>query len=263
MSSTTSLTSGARKLVAGWRWRLSYLIGTPVPHHFEPSLAAIVKRVRRDTLTSAERIAAVCDATSYIVRAGIDGAFAECGVWRGGSMMAVALTLIEHGETGRDLYLYDTFTGMTEPTAEDRSSPYDGYSPHRRWRRHRALRREWAGVPASVVRERIRSTGYPPERIHLIEGMVEDTLPAAGPDRIALLRLDTDWYASTKHELVSLYPRLAPGGVLIVDDYGHYEGARRAVDEYLSEAGEPLLLNRIDYTGRIAVKPPPSGTAGR
>lgn len=101
----------------------------------------------------------------------------------------------------------------------------------------------------------MESTGYPPERIHLVPGRVEDTVPAQAPERIALLRLDTDWYASTKHELDHLYPRLSDGGVLIVDDYGHFEGARRAVDDYLAEQAEPLLLNRIDYTGRIAVKP--------
>jgi hypothetical protein len=246
--------ANARRLAAGWRWRLGYLLGTPVPHHFEPELAALVKRVRRDTLTSAARIAAVRDATSYVVRAGIEGAFAECGVWRGGSMMAVALTLLELGERDRELYLYDTFTGMTEPTAEDLSSPYDGYSPQRRWRRQRALGREWAGVPAEVVRERVESTGYPPERIHLVEGRVEDTLPATAPERLALLRLDTDWYASTRHELLHLYPLLGDGGVLIVDDYGHYEGARQAVDEFFAERGETVLLQRIDYTGRMAVK---------
>lgn len=252
----------ARKLAAGWRWRLGYVIGTPIPHHFDPGLTALVKRVRRDTLTSAERIAAVSDSTAYIAEAGIEGAIVECGVWRGGSMMAVALTLLEHGITDRDLYLYDTFSGMTEPTAEDTSSPYDGYSPHRRWRRHRALGREWAGVPAEVVRERVESTGYPPGRVHLVEGKVEETLPGGAPERIALLRLDTDWYGSTKHELVELYPRLVEGGVLIVDDYGHYEGARQAVDEYFAETGQAVLLNRIDYTGRIAVKPG-AGVAAR
>jgi O-methyltransferase len=86
--------------------------------------------------------------------------------------------------------------------------------------------------------------------------MVEDTLPDQAPERIALLRLDTDWYASTKHELEQLYPRLAEGGVLIVDDYGHYEGARRAVDEYFRAAGEPVLLNRIDFSGRLVIKQP-------
>ena len=79
-------------------------------------------------------------------------------------------------------------------------------------------------------------------------------LSAAAPDEVAVLRLDTDWYESTKHELVHLYPRVSPGGVLILDDYGHYEGARRAVDEYFEEVGGRPLLSRIDYTGRVGVK---------
>ena len=80
-----------------------------------------------------------------------------------------------------------------------------------------------------------------------------DTLPASAPSQIALLRLDTDWYESTRHELEHLYPRLATGGVLIVDDYGHWEGARKATDEHLA-AHPALLLSRSDYTGRMAVK---------
>ena len=101
----------------------------------------------------------------------------------------------------------------------------------------------------------MESTGYPSERIHLIKGMVEETLPAQAPERLALLRLDTDWYASTKHELEQLYPRVSPGGVLIIDDYGHYEGARNAVDEYFASRGEHVLLQRIDWTGRMVLKP--------
>ena len=73
------------------------------------------------------------------------------------------------------------------------------------------------------------------------------------PEQISLLRLDTDWYESTKHELVHLSPKLSVG-VLIVDDYGHWEGARRAVDEYIDELQLRILLCRIDYTGRVAVK---------
>jgi O-methyltransferase len=80
-------------------------------------------------------------------------------------------------------------------------------------------------------------------------------VPRSAPEVIALLRLDTDWYASTKHELLHLYPRLTQSGVLIIDDYGHWQGARKAVDEYVEENRLPLLLNRIDETGRIAVKP--------
>ena len=256
MKSRTALSRDARKLAVGWRWRLSYLLGTPIPSHYDDRLAETIRRVRRDTLTTAPRIAALCDSVDYIVRAGIDGAVVECGVWRGGSMMAAALTLIGLEETERDLYLFDTYGGMPEPGAEDVASPYDGYSPRKRWRRQARLGREWAGAPVDEVRRRLERTGYPPEHLHLIAGMVEDTLPAQAPERIALLRLDTDWYASTKHELEQLYPRVADGGVLIVDDYGHYEGARRAVDEYFRAAGDPVLLNRIDFSGRLVIKQP-------
>jgi O-methyltransferase len=105
------------------------------------------------------------------------------------------------------------------------------------------------------VRDAVLGVGYPASRIHFVEGAVEDTLPDRAPGEIALLRLDTDWYASTKHELEHLYPRLVAGGVLILDDYGYWQGARRAVDEYFAAKGEPLLLNRIDGTARIAIRP--------
>jgi len=248
------LSRDLRKLATGWRWRLSHVIGTPVPAHYDAELAATIKRVRRHTLTGAARIAALCDGIEYAVRNRIEGDVVECGVWRGGGMMAAALTLLRLGERDRELYLFDTFTGMPEPGDANVSSPYDGYSPHRRWRRRARAGKEWAGIPAAAVEAAVASTGYPAERIHCVEGMVEETLPGRAPERIALLRLDTDWYESTKHELVELYPRLVTGGVLIVDDYGHYDGARRAVDEYFAEAGERVMLSRIDYTGRIAVK---------
>ena len=262
MVSASALGRDVRKLAVGWRWRLGYLIGTPIPSHYDDDLAETIRAVRRDTLTTAPRIAALCESVEYVVDAGIEGAIVECGVWRGGSMMAAALTLERLGQTDRDLYLFDTFAGMPEPGPEDVASPYDGYSPHKRWRRQGRLGRQGAGVPPEEVRERLESTGYPPERMHLAAGMVEDTLPAEAPDRIALLRLDTDWYGSTKHELEQLYPRLAEGGVLIVDDYGHYEGARRAVDEFFATVSEPVLLNRIDFSGRLVIKPP-ARNAGR
>ena len=110
----------------------------------------------------------------------------------------------------------------------------------------------YAGQP--MVRDYLLSSGYPEERLHFVAGRVEDTLPAQAPAEIALLRLDTDWYESTRHELVHLYPRLSEGGVLLVDDYGHWAGAKRAVDEYFATEAPPLLLSRIDYTGRIGIK---------
>jgi hypothetical protein len=241
----------------GWLSRLSYFVPPPLSPDYGPEVEDTIRRVRRYTMTTPRRIAALCTGVEYAVQAGVPGAVVECGVWKGGSMMAAALTLLRLGASDRDLYLFDTFQGMPPPSDQDVFSAYDGYSPMAHWRRRRRQGETsaWHYVPADEVRAALLSTGYPSERIHLVKGKVEETLPAAAPGEIALLRLDTDWYESTKHEMAHLYPRLSPGGVLILDDYGHYEGARRAVDEYFEAEGGRPLLNRIDYTGRVGVKP--------
>jgi O-methyltransferase len=202
---------------------------------------------------------ALIDAVRYCVVRGVDGAFAECGVWRGGSVLAMILTLREIGVEDRDIFLYDTFEGMTQPTEEDVSES-EGRALDAWHAAERTDRRAWDELFGSgafseeSVRALLLETGYPPERLRFVRGPVEETLPAAAPDELALLRLDTDWYESTRHELYHLFPRLRVGGVLIVDDYGHWQGARRAVDEYFTSEHPPLLLSRIDYTGRVAVK---------
>jgi hypothetical protein len=205
-------------------------------------------------MTSAERLQALCEATRYITNAAVSGAIVECGVWRGGSMMAVARTLLFQGHADRDLYLFDTFAGMTAPSEKDVSIVGERASELMA----SSVRTEedlfYCYAPLEAVRNALHSTGYPPDRMHFVAGQVEQTIPDRAPASIALLRLDTDWYASTKHELEHLFPRLSVGGVLIIDDYGHWQGARKAVDEYLEERSVPLLLNRIDYTGRIALK---------
>ncbi len=244
------LTRRPRMLATGWIARAQHFVPPPLPADYSDESVETIRRVRRHTMTSPARLHALVEGVEYVVANRIPGAFVECGVWRGGSMMAVALTLLRLGETGRELVLFDTFTGMTEPTAEDADSPYDGYSLHQMFKR----RTNWSGIPAAEVRAAMAGTGYPMERVRLVEGPVEETLPAAAPEEIALLRLDTDWYASTRAEMEHLYPRLRRGGVLVIDDYGHYAGARKAVDDALASRGDAPLLHRIDYTGRIAVR---------
>jgi len=223
------------------------------PSDFDEADKDLYRRVGPYTMTTPPRIYALVRATEYVAKRGVPGALVECGVWRGGSMMAVALTLLRLGVTDRELYLFDTFSGMTPPTDEDVRKTGE--------RAADLLAAEssdadvWAIASLDDVRDAVLSVGYPEDRIHFVAGPVEETLPAEAPERIALLRLDTDWYASTKHELVHLYPRLAGGGVLLLDDYGFWQGARQAVDEYLGGNGVDLLLNRIDHTARIAVKP--------
>lgn len=232
-------------------------------YSFEDSLSederALIAKVRPYTLTGAERIIATLDAVDYVVRRGIPGALVECGVWRGGSVLTMILGLQRHDVHDRDVYLYDTFEGMTAPNDYDTSAFEDPAT--RTWARASAMgRRAWdyffdADVfGLEQVRELVLSTGYPAERIHFEVGAVEETLPARAPEEVALVRLDTDFYESTRHELVHLYPRLATGGVLMIDDYGHWDGCRRAVDEYFEQTGALPLLSRIDYTGRTAVK---------
>jgi O-methyltransferase len=212
-----------------------------------------VRAVMPFTLTSPERIQALIAATRYVVQAGVPGEIVECGVWLGGSMMAVARTLRRLSESSRNLYLFDTFEGMTAATEKDRD--YRGKGAAGLMARARGTSADILAIgPLETVQGNMRSTGYPSDRLHYKVGRVEDTLPREAPEQIALLRLDTDWYESTRHELEHLFPRLARGGVLIIDDYGHWEGARRAVDEYIQTRGLKILLNRIDYTGRIAIK---------
>jgi hypothetical protein len=217
-----------------------------------PADRQIVARVAPYTMTGLERRASLLGAVDHVARHRIPGDVVECGVWRGGSMMAVALALMARGDTSRDLWLFDTFEGMSAPTDVDRGP---GGEPAQA-QLDRASRDApvWAVATLDDVRANLASTGYPAERIHCVQGKVEDTIPGAGPQRIALLRLDTDWYESTRHELVHLYPRLVRHGVLIVDDYGHWEGARKAVDEYFAASAEPVFLHRVDYTARLVVK---------
>jgi predicted O-methyltransferase YrrM len=223
-----------------------------MPSYYEDEVKTIVRTVRARTMTAHEKLNALVIAVRYLVDHEIPGAMVECGVWRGGSMQAVALALNDRGVTDRELHLYDTFEGMSEPTEADKAM--DGTPAAELLARQSRDAKIWAVASLEDVREGMTETGYPAERIHYHVGKVEDTIPAEAPERIALLRLDTDWYESTRHELEQLYDRVPPGGVLIFDDYSTWQGARKAVDEFIARTGEPLLLVPI-AAGRIAVKP--------
>ncbi|MEX2127608.1 MAG: TylF/MycF/NovP-related O-methyltransferase [Xanthobacteraceae bacterium] len=207
-----------------------------------------------NSMTSMERLYGLYTSIEYIVRNQLPGDIVECGVWRGGSMMMAALSLLHFGDkAGRRLFLFDTFEGMPAPTGADYK--FDGMQADEKWQSlQRGEGSEWNNVPIEIVRDAMASTNYPEDKIVLVKGRVEDTLPIHGLDQIALLRLDTDFYASTKQELTHLYPRLVPGGVLIVDDFGTWAGSHRAVVEYFDEHDISILLSRLDAAGRIGIK---------
>ena len=224
-----------------------------LPRDFELDFHEIYARCKPFTMTSPERMYALYKAVQYVLRAGVAGDFVECGVWRGGSAMIVAISLLRAGVCDRRIYLYDTYGGMTAPT--ERDTDIEGGDARAAMARIVRNGQRWCEASLEDVRNNMQSTGYPEDRIVFVKGKVEDTIPATSPEEIALLRLDTDWYESTYHEFVHLYPLLQPKGVLILDDYGHWQGAREATERYLSENSITLLLDRVDYTCRVAVKP--------
>lgn len=223
----------------------------------EPAFLTLWDQCRSQTMTSIERGYALFKAVEHIAATAIPGAMAECGVWRGGSAMLMALSAQHFGINDRAIWLYDTFDGMTPPTEADRQAMTGRSAATILAGNERDAENPFWGVaPRAVVEANLAATATPAHLLHLVEGDVLDTLPIHAPDTLALLRLDTDWYESTAHELATLYPRLSPGGVLIIDDYGYWSGARKAVDEYFDTLGAARpMLQRIDFTGRIAIKP--------
>ena len=170
-------------------------------------------------------------------------------------MMAAARTLVALGSTERTLFLFDTYEGMPEPSAQDVGN--DEADTRAKFDRMKLSTREgsrWCYSSLDEVKHNLARTGYPADKMRFIKGRVEDTLPASEPGQIALLRLDTDWYESTDWEMRHLYPKLTRGGVIIVDDYLYWRGCRQAVDEYVAEQKLKLFLNPIDGGGVIGVK---------
>lgn len=201
------------------------------------------------TMTSIERMYALFNSVRYILDNKIDGDFVECGVWRGGSSMLIAKMLQNRKINNRKLYLYDTYEGMSDPVYHD----YD-YRGKQAAELLNTDDKVKCYADINDVKTNISLTNLSHDQIILIKGKVEDTIPSNSPNLISLLRLDTDWYESTYHELKHLYPILNHNGVLIIDDYGHWEGCRKAVTQYFNENNISHLFNRIDYTGRITIK---------
>ncbi len=220
----------------------------------EKEFFSIFERCKPYSLTSFERMYALYKAVKYIIENDIDGDFVECGVWKGGSVMLMAIVLSELGVKDRKIYMYDTYEGMTEPTEKDVN--FAGTLAKNKWEDGRKDdgTSDWCYSSLDEVKANLSQVDYPDDNFIIVQGMVEDTIPGTVPDKISLLRLDTDLYDSTLHELRNMYPLLVNGGVLIIDDYGHWRGSREATDQYFEETKSPVFLSRIDYAGRLVIK---------
>ena len=225
------------------------------PVEFSDDDRRIVEFVTSNELTmvSRERLFTTLMACQYVARQGIPGDFVECGVWRGGNSI-VAADVFRRLAPRKALHLFDTFAGMTAPSARDVDQ--QGVSADAEFiRGQRVDCNEWCYASIAEVKANFAMGHLGQCDVHYVKGDVLETLRLEEnvPDSISVLRLDTDWYESTKLELEVLYPRLVDGGVLIVDDYGHWGGAKQAVDEYFANRPRPFL-QYTDYTGRVAVK---------
>jgi len=224
------------------------------PIDFNQEEIEIINKCKPYTMTNNELMYALIHAVQYVVKAKIPGSIVECGVWKGGSIMVAIKALQAQGDLERELYLFDTFEGMTKPSDVDVT--HDNVKALKKFEKtmFNDNSSSWVRADLDEVKEAVFSTGYNKNKIHFIIGKVEETLPDHAPKTISILRLDTDWYESTKHELIHLFPLLSKGGVLVIDDYGHHQGQKKAVDEYFDQNQIPILLNRADYSGRIGIK---------
>ena len=188
------------------------------------------------------RLRGLYRAVERIVREGVPGDLVECGGARGGSAALMALAL-RHLRADRTVWVYDTFEGLPPPTATD--PDYD-------------LAVSWTGACQGELHEveaLLQRLGLLP-RCRLVKGLFQETLRQGKPASIVLLHLDCDWYESVKTCLEQLYHQVSPGGIIQFDDYGHWAGARNAVDEFFRERAIPASLHALDYSGRQFIKPP-------
>jgi len=226
---------------------------TQIPYDMDKEFVSIYNQCKKYTMTSIERMFSLYKTIEYIAKFKISGDIVECGVWKGGSMMLAALSLIKFNDISRKIYLYDTYEGMSEPTLHD-IRIYDNYKAKNKWHQLKKSNLKWDYASLEEVKKNLYSTKYRKENLKFIKGKVEETIPKTIPEKIAILRLDTDWYESTYHELSHLFPKIVKYGILILDDYGHWKGAKEATDKYFRENNIKIFLNRIDNTGRIAIK---------
>jgi O-methyltransferase len=200
--------------------------------------ASLFRKVHPLTMCSYARLQSLHRAVLYIEKNNIPGDMVECGVGHGGSAALMALSSKDHA---RKLWMFDTFQGLPEPTPENPDRP---------------VASAWAGTfraSPEEVQSSFRKLGIEAHTV-MVPGLFEDTLPGCAIESIALLHVDGDWYESVKATLDHLYDRVSPGGIVQFDDYGHWAGARRAIDEFMRGRGIDQPLRRIDFSGRQLIK---------
>lgn len=189
----------------------------------------------------------------YAVENDIPGDFVECGVWRGGNGI-LAKMVFEQMKSKKKVWMFDTFTGMTKPSQFDTFNKSNKHAEKKFLRTYKGSHSEWCYASLEDVMQNCKVSSIDLLEMKFIKGDVSETLTDARnlPKEISVLRLDTDFYESTKIELQVMYPILSQAGVLIIDDYGYWQGSKKAVDEYF--INKKPLLNVVDFAGRSCLK---------
>lgn len=215
------------------------------PPDADKKIIEFIKSSLQFSMTGTERMYLLSQAITNTKINKLEGDFVECGIWMGGNILLFK-QLNDYYNLNKSIFGFDTFDGMTVPEEIDKD--YQEISA----KKLSDHEKDYLSAGIEKVRKNILKYSNL-DNINLIKGKVEDTLLFEKnlPKKISILRLDTDWYASTKVELEILYPRLVHGGVLIIDDYGHWKGARKAVDEFF---GEKKWLHVVDYSCRYLIK---------
>ena len=220
----------------------------------EANIKKAVSVIKRNTMVSFERLATLWLQVQHLDKHEIPGDLVECGVWRGGSAGMMALAHLQsRSNASRHLHLFDSWQGMPEPDRDFDGALAVEYSGGVGGRTLEPIGRCVAAL--DEVRQLLeREIAYPPELIHYHVGWFQETLERTQVDKILLLRLDGDWYESTKICLEYLYPRVVKGEIVILDDYGYWAGCRKATDEFIERLSEPVMLHHIDADGRYFMK---------
>ena len=246
---------------------IALMPGNMTPFDLQEEIDIAVEQVRGNTMVTFIRLATTYQIAAYCEGAGIAGSYVECGVWKGGVSGLMAIANLRHGRHPRQVHLFDSFMDICEPDESvdgaraieearrmaDMSSPLNGALV--------AMEGFYSqmGGPGTVgeCRALFSEIGYPADRVSIHEGWFQDTMPSIAPDigSVAILRLDSDYYASTRYCLEQLFDHVVPGGFVIIDDYGCYEGCRKAVDEFLAARSMSYFLHHADAECRYIQKP--------
>jgi len=207
-----------------------------------------LKKSKKFSMTGYLRLYSVIWSFKHIMNNKVPGDFVECGVWKGGNLILLK-NLLTFYSINKKILGYDTFEGMSEPSKFDKK--YDNRSAIKMYKKYKKDKVPWAKASLNEVKNNLLRNCKDLKNISLVKGKVESTLKRIVPKRISLLRLDTDWYESTKISLRTLYPKLSKNGILIIDDYGNWKGCRKAVDEYFKKSKN---LFYVEGSCRLLIK---------